>query len=285
MISIFVADKAAVQKADVQTFSRKNIVKREVPFSRWVFPGGEVGVKLLAHEYPNPADEVYFIHCMYPDSEEIMELLMFADAMRRLVSSVEIVLSIPYFPYARQDRACNTGESYSLAVFSQWIAFNFDLVITYDIHSDVTSRHFLRGQFVNFDPISLLVDEIIEANFPGTVLVFPDDGARKRYVKDQYLHKCVALPKTRTNGKVVYDRNSLSKEDEKKLSEAVEVIVLDDICDGGATFISLAQTFFDVLKPDTNKILFVTHGIFSKGKDELLKYYNVVDCFLAKPKE
>ncbi len=78
----------------------------------------------------------------------------------------------------------------------------------------------------------------------------------------------VCFEKTREDGKVVYTQ-------ELNDSLGCTAVVVDDICDGGATFIALAQVI-KVAQPDTTIDLYVTHGIFSKGVDELLKYYGTI---------
>jgi ribose-phosphate pyrophosphokinase len=43
-------------------------------------------------------------------------------------------------------------------------------------------------------------------------------------------------------------------------------LIVDDICDGGATFIGIADAIHEK-DPDADVRLYVTHGIFSKGID------------------
>ena len=59
-----------------------------------------------------------------------------------------------------------------------------------------------------------------------------------------------------------------------------DMIIIDDICDGGATFINIAK---ELRKPGymykDNKIyLIVTHGIFSKGTTKLSQYFDGIYC-------
>lgn len=58
------------------------------------------------------------------------------------------------------------------------------------------------------------------------------------------------------------------------------ILVMDDICDGGATFISLAKEIkAHELYNDQELWLYVTHGIFSKGKQTLLDAgYSKIIC-------
>jgi len=60
------------------------------------------------------------------------------------------------------------------------------------------------------------------------------------------------------------------------LSDIEQIIIIDDICDGGRTFIELAK----VIKEQTNIpiYLIVTHGIFSAGLYELSKHIDGIFC-------
>jgi len=51
---------------------------------------------------------------------------------------------------------------------------------------------------------------------------------------------------------------------------------VDDICDGGASFIYAAKAIRN--KNGGNQYLFTTHGIYSKGFTELLDHYNIIFC-------
>ena len=56
--------------------------------------------------------------------------------------------------------------------------------------------------------------------------------------------------------------------------EGKNCLIVDDICDGGRTFTDLAKKLND--KGAKELYLFVSHGIFSKGYDELLGHFNVI---------
>lgn len=66
-----------------------------------------------------------------------------------------------------------------------------------------------------------------------------------------------------------------------KSKRSVDYIIIDDICDGGATFLNIAKEIrnnhFKSLY-DIKIYLIVTHGIFSKGFDELSKYFDGIYC-------
>jgi ribose-phosphate pyrophosphokinase len=88
------------------------------------------------------------------------------------------------------------------------------------------------------------------------IVVFPDEGAQERY-KDLLLSGVVVISamklRDRSTGKIITTAMP-------ELPPGQSVLMVDDICDGGATFISLAK-----LMPDREISLYVSHGIFSKG--------------------
>ena len=113
------------------------------------------------------------------------------------------------------------------------------------------------------------------------ILVSPDAGANKKIYKlvEQIGYKgdiltCSKQRSLDLDGKItktVVPRFELEK----------DAIIIDDICDGGATFIKIAEVIKENQKGVKNpgKIyLIVTHGIFSKGFEELSKYFNEIYC-------
>lgn len=60
-----------------------------------------------------------------------------------------------------------------------------------------------------------------------------------------------------------------------------DFIIIDDICDGGATFINIAskiKEYYKGFKYEPKIYLIVTHGIFSKGFKELSEYFDGIYC-------
>ena len=248
--------------------------------NRWLkykcfsFSGGEVSVKLdpdetsFVHDNKRPAT----IQAHITNPSQIMELCLLVDALRRRYGDIEIHFVCPYLPYARQDRVCAKGESLSLKVFADIInSLHFKSVTVADVHSDVSLA--LINHVYNVPVEDLL------GRFPGIfigspVLVAPDAGSLKKVLKvaQSYCKEMIRADKIRNvetgeiTSTVVYT-DHLGK---------TPVLVVDDICDGGRTFIELAKE----LQTKTNGALYlyVTHGIFSKGLDELLKYYDKIYC-------
>ncbi len=227
-----------------------------VNFQSLKFSGGEVQPRLL-----DPIGKVQSlnIQAQLNSSDSIMELVLVVDAIRRVAGDgVKLHLTCRYLPYARQDRVCAEGESLGLRVMCDIInRLYFETVIVWDVHSDVSLALLERVWNV---PQKHFVSRI---KWDNTILVAPDAGAIKKTLETA---KELGLPIVRADkmrsvqdgsitGTVVYSEHVGDK----------DFLIVDDICDGGRTFIELAK----VLRPLTNGhiYLYVTHGIFAKGLD------------------
>lgn len=256
-------------------FLRPNIYYRvngEVRnFLRANFPGGEVHVSTNREPAPEYFGAVAIV-ARLRNSDDVMALLVATDALRRTYPNARLVLKMPYIPYARQDRVCNEGEALGIRVFSDLInAQNYSEVVVYDPHSDVAPALIDRCRIVSVSTIfdqSGLTGRLAQEGIP---LVAPDAGATKkvsalarlcgvRFVRADKLRD----PKTGDiTGTEVYGNVQGSK-----------VMIVDDICDGGRTFIELAK----VLRERGAKTisLYVTHGIFSKGVGCVLEHVDYI---------
>ena len=228
------------------------------------FPGGEVGVRLPSSEYIK-GDIKLTAHLK--SSDGVMELLLTVDALRRNHPGSKIHATIPYIPYARQDRVCNPGESLSIAVMASLInSCNFETVTTLDPHSDVV------GALINNLEIIEQYDvfRFVKTSWANTHIVAPDGGAYKKCMKfAQRVGAAGVIVCNKVRNLKTGQIESLTCSENV---EGKELFVLDDICDGGRTFIELAQE----LKGAKSISLAVTHGIFSKGVDVVAKHYDAV---------
>ena len=231
-------------------------------YSVLTFSGGEVHVRILE---PNEAPgQVFEITARLHGSVEIMELLLLTDALRRMSAGAKVRLVCAYFPYARQDRVCAPGEALSLRVVADLInAQGYESVEVWDAHSDVTGAVLNRMISVPALHFVRQLDLLARADKP--LLVAPDAGALK---KASSIAKAIGTQWVRADksrdpatgditGTVVYSDHVGQR----------DFLIIDDICDGGRTFIALAEA----LRPltDGKVYLYVTHGIFSAGYDAL----------------
>lgn len=178
----------------------------------------------------------------------------------------EVHLYCPYIPYARQDRACVRGDSFSMKVFADFLnVCNFTSVCCVDIHSDRSLS--LINNITNIDQSEYAI-RAIEYSQPD-YLICPDMGASKKIKKTQAL---CGLP-------VVYcekvrnpDNGQLSGFAVVEGKEHIEGkgLIIDDICDGGGTFVGLRSLF------DGDVSLYTTHGGYSKGFSPLQCFSEII---------
>lgn len=198
-------------------------------------------------------------------------LLAATDALRRM-SIKKISLLLPYFPAARQDRVMVKGEALTVKIYADIINnAKYERVFILDPHSEVTPALVHRVTVLNNHA---LVQKAVaqEADY---LLVSPDGGALKKvyklaqYLGGQAVIECSKMRDVKTgqlSGFKVFADDLQGK----------TCVIVDDICDGGGTFLGLAT---ELKAKNTGKlILVVTHGIFSKGLDELTTAFTKIYC-------
>lgn len=234
------------------------------------FAGGEVQIRLEL-----TTDNLAFLRivALLKSADDVMALLMLTDALRRQAPMTPIHLDLPYVPYARQDRVCNPGEALSAKVFCQLInSQNYASVNIDDPHSDVVPALLDRVQVID---ASVHVAKVLcDPRFAeGVVLLAPDAGARKRVGN---LAKRLGVAEIAFADKVRDPlTGSISNVRFPEIASDLPILVVDDICDGGRTFIELARAASETANIGRERLnLYVTHGIYSRGLDDLGRYYN-----------
>ena len=244
----------------------------KIPFEINLFPAGECYINISVPFGIHSAR----INTRCRNSDDIMNLAFAVDSLHRQRVK-EIELFIPYFPYSRQDRACHSGDSFSLKVICSLMeSLNFRQILTYDIHSNVPGVLLDGKGFKSYDNHREVFDFIdyLGIKKTGLALICPDSGARKktealcgqRDIFDTVIYFNKARDKRFTSGVAV-------EAIENRIA-GMTAIVVDDICDGGATFIELGKRLQEAKVKES--YLFVSHGIFSEGFNDLKKFYKKV---------
>jgi ribose-phosphate pyrophosphokinase len=240
------------------------INQQETQVIRAKFPAGESLIRIVPPTLQDPVATA-IVQLDFRDNGDLIELMLLMDAFHRLYPSplIQTFLIMHYLPYARQDRVCNHGESLSVKVIADLInSLKFSHVYCMNIHSEVGVA--LLNNLVHLD---LPVLGAIVSAFPdkdNVVLVSPDAGANKKVFA---FAKQFGYPEVVRADKI---RNVLTGDivETKVYAEHIgnkDFLIMDDICDGGRTFIELAK---ELRKLTNGKIyLYVTHGIFSKGAE------------------
>lgn len=247
------------------------------------FPSGEMQIRLSEDLILHLKTEFYVdLVFNFESNDDIMTLLLTVSAIRELYQECTIFLNIPYVPYSRQDRVMVPGESLSVKVFAAIVnSLNLSRVTIIDPHSDVTTAL--------FDKVIVKTQaECVKSAVPVTqhvdTLLCPDSGARKKTLevaKALGIKTIIYADKTRDvdTGHIAGTRVDLSTLPNQSL-KGRNILLVDDICEGGRTFTEIAKALGP--KEDFKLSLYVTHGFFSKGMDELNNMFDNVYCFNLK---
>lgn len=239
-----------------------------VGFSNFLFPGGEPHVRI---DHPvGLTNASVLIDARVGNMNDMGMLLAVTDAVHRCrPKSIELL--IPYFPGARQDRV-EPGTPLTVKIYADLVNLQrYDIVWILDPHSAVTSGLIDNCQILRHVP---LVQCFIQSDITG--LICPDAGAEKRTLDLAREIGCETVVFARKERDV--KTGDLSGFSLDPLPRPGAYLVVDDICDGGGTFIGLAEQYR--LDPNgTGPLdLWVTHGIFSKGIAALAAHYRVIGC-------
>lgn len=249
----------------------------EIEFNSFKFNGGEMSIKLNTKINYSLIDCVV-ITTRIKNGDDVMLLMLAVDALKRQgIKDIDLIL--PYFPYGRQDRVCNAGESFSLKVFTKLIdSMGFSGVYTLDNHS-IMSTGLLENCYnsSNFELVLRTIKEL-DLGSDSFHLISIDAGASSKINKlaDYLLENgvnnfdVIQCNKKRnvTNGKI--EGFEVFSGDLNQ----IPCLIVDDICDGGASFIAAANALKE--KNAGWLYLFVSHGIFSRGYNELAEHFKMI---------
>lgn len=239
----------------------------EIEYEIIRFPDGQQDIRIktiFSHEYLMTTVLIQSRLNSFLD----LELILCVDAALKNLGIWDIELEVPYFLGGRSDRLfMQGGTSYLKDVICPIInEREFSKVIVYDPHSNVLSA-LLNN--VEIRKVNLLSHCRGGERLNEIILVGPDTGAQKR-VDEAAKYKIVdtiicSKKRDMASGKIL---STIVPESKNNLPH----VLVDDICDGGRTFIEIAKVLRS--RGVYNIYLCVTHGIFSKGLEELRTYFN-----------
>jgi len=211
-----------------------------------------------------------------------LEILICATKALRNMTDKPISLYVPYFLGSRSDRKfIDGGVNYLKEVICPIInSLEFDSVEVLDPHSDILEA--CLNNFVKHSNLYLVRQALTKIdNKDGAqyrvCLVSPDAGAYKKIfdvAKTFEIENIITASKVRDLKTGAILRTEVPTLDQHK---DLKYIIIDDICDGGRTFIELAKVMKES-RPTAKIYLVVTHGIFSGGFYELDKWFEGIFC-------
>lgn len=233
----------------------------------FVFPGGEPHIRIQS----NVTDVVEItITTRIQSFNDFGVLLCAIDALKRLrVEKINVFM--PYFPGARQDRIMLPGETLTVKVYADILNnLNLNCITIFDPHSEVTPALLNNCEVITNHHFIKKVTEKINNDI---VLVSPDGGALKKIYKVSEFLGAVPVVECSKKRNVQHGKLEGFKVYEEDL-QGKDCLIVDDICDGGGTFIGLAEELKK--KNAGNLYLAVSHGIFSQGTEKLNSIFKKV---------
>lgn len=239
-----------------------------VEYEGFFFSGGEPHIKIPNPEELEGANLV--IDARVGTMNDLGMLLAVTNTVRQYQPK-RVKALIPYFPGARADWQ-EPGCPLTVQVYAEIINLqDYDQVYMLDPHSPVTPALVEKTTILNQVP---LIEKFLPKDLAG--LICPDAGAEKRTMKLAKAIGCGTVVfahkhrDTRTGALSGFSMNRLDKEG--------PYVVVDDICDGGGTFLGLAEEYEKDPKGTGPLHLWVTHGIFSKGLSSLARRFEKIGC-------
>ncbi len=180
--------------------------------------------------------EVYLVQSTFPNTDNLMELLLMIDAAKR-ASAASIIAVMPYFGWARQDRKDKPRVSIAAKLVADLLTTaGVDRVITMDLHADQ-----IQGFFdIPVDHLyasSVFIPYIQSLKLENLVIASPDVGGAKRansYAK--YLNVPLVLcHKQRAKANVVAQMTVIGDVKDK------DVVLVDDMVDTAGTITKAAD--------------------------------------------
>lgn len=238
--------------------------------SPFTFPAGEAHIKREERRSLEPTEIAILQSSPESIHNDLFQLAMWSNAVTHERAGIKQVAIIPYFPGARADR----GTPFGAEVYVDFI-YNLMLhqVITYDPHSQVYIDLLQHDPALKVTPVyphEILGTPGVQASMPNVYdgIIAPDKGAKERAgaVARELNLPLYTATKTRD-----FETGKLTGFGmEQELPNDGIYLIVDDICDGGGTFVGLANH----LQETTENIrldLYVSHGVFSKSALENLE--------------
>ena len=231
------------------------------------FADGEFAV---SYEESIRGRDVFLIQSTFPNSDNLMELLLMIDAAKR-ASAKSIIAVIPYFGWARQDRKDKPRVSIAAKLVADMLSVaGINRLITMDLHAD-QEQGFFNVPVDHLYASSVMLPYIQSLNLENLVIATPDVGGSKRastYAK--YLNcPMVLCDKKREKANVVASMQIIGN------VKDANVILVDDMVDTAGTITKAA----DLMKENGAKSVraIASHGVMSGPASERVQDSSLIE--------
>jgi ribose-phosphate pyrophosphokinase len=184
--------------------------------------------------------DVFLIQSTFPNSDNMMELLLMIDAARR-ASAAYVTVVVPYFGYARQDRKDKPRVPIAAKLVANLLlAAGADRLMTCDLHAGQI-QGFFDFPVDHLDGAAIFVPYLRTLNLDNLVFASPDVGgvARTRSIAKIMEKDLVVIDKHRKRANEIASMQLIGD------VEGANVVLVDDLIDTGGTMTKAAQMLME----------------------------------------
>ena len=251
--------------SDLEKSIIKKIGIKPSPTTIKKFADGETYINILENMRNK---DVFIMHTTGSDTNDnLMETYLKADACKRMGANKVIVI-MPNFPYARQDRKTEFGEPVSARLnISLLYTSGVDEVITVDLHAAATQGFTKLMNLTELSSLKVMTEYFKKKKFnlANLSVISPDLGGVKRADRLAKALKC--------DKAVIYKEHTAHNQAKAELLlgdvKGKDCIIYDDIIDTAGTITEAAKM---VKKHGAKKVyIAASHGLFNGSAIEKLK--------------
>ncbi len=201
-------------------------------------------------------DNVFLIQSTFPPADNLMELLLMIDAARR-ASAKQVVVVLPYFGYARQDRKDKPRVAIAAKLVANLLsAAGAQRLMTCDLHAGQI-QGFFDFPVDHLNGSAIFIPYLQQLKLENFIFAAPDVGGlgRARRFAAHFATEMVVCDKYRKRANEIASMQVIGD------VEGKNVILVDDIIDTAGTLCRAADILMD--KGATSVRAVVTHGLLS----------------------
>ena len=180
--------------------------------------------------------DVFLVQSTFPNSDNLMELLLMIDAAKR-ASARSICAVVPYFGWARQDRKSKPRVSIGAKLVADLLSVaGIDRLMTMDLHAD-QEQGFFNVPVDHLYASTVVLPYIQSLNLDKLCIATPDVGGSKRAASYAKYLDCpmVLCNKSRKKANEVADMQIIGD------VKGMDVVLVDDIVDTAGTITKAAD--------------------------------------------
>ncbi len=217
-------------------FAEKVCNSLECPLGNMIIEHFADGEFSVSYEESIRGRQVFLIQSTFPNSDNLMELLLMIDAAKR-ASAKSIIAVIPYFGWARQDRKDKPRVSIGAKLIADMLSTaGINRLITMDLHADQI-QGFFNVPVDHLYASGVFVDYMKTFNQDNLVIATPDVGGTKRASAYAKFLGCpmVICYKIRKKANEISDMQIIGD------VTGMDVLLIDDIVDTAGTMTKAAE--------------------------------------------